>query len=151
MLTSNYRDATTVSARHAPEPSTPKGTPRYYVTLETDRSLATQCAEELFSLSIDAIAAEIDKIGGGANSAPYKRGSLRVWDNPLLSAIAAVAKDHLSLSHEEALTLVVPSFSRYDILPATMPVTEWAPRSWWCRHEKLCLCDVCGNHAIERD
>jgi hypothetical protein len=92
--------------------------------------LATQCAEELFSLFIDAIAAQIKKIEGGANKVPYSRDSRRLWDNPLLSAIAAVAKDHLTLTQEAALTLVVPSFARYNILPPTAAVSGWAPGRW---------------------
>jgi hypothetical protein len=109
--------------------------------LETD--LVTQCCQELFSLFILAIAAEISSIKGvttrleihGRNRTWMENNTVvdrllqegrpppithwdRLWDNTLLTALAEQAI-HAGLATElhEALSLVVPAFAHYGLLP----------------------------------
>ena len=97
----------------------PQDAPQYYhVTLMKKANLVTQCARELFSLFIDAIATEITDIGGMTSKLPAKRRSMRVWDNSLLTALAneAVVAGVVE-TLEEGLELVVPVFLRRHLLP----------------------------------
>jgi hypothetical protein len=104
----------------------PQDAPQYYyITLTKNANLVTQCARELFSLFIDAIAAKITDIGGKTSKLPAKRRSMRVWDNSLLTALAneAVVAGVVS-TLEEGLELVVSAFLRRDLLPEVEPTTS---------------------------
>jgi hypothetical protein len=92
--------------------------PELYVVGTAETSVAVQCAQELFSLFVFAIAAEITKIGGKTTRLPHRRGQLRRWNNTLLTALAEQAvQTRLAPDLETALTLVVPAFAHYDLLP----------------------------------
>ncbi|KAK4033249.1 hypothetical protein C8A01DRAFT_19774 [Parachaetomium inaequale] len=83
------------------------------------------CAQELFSLFILAIAAEVSSVGGTTSPLPPQGGKYRVWDNTLLTSLAEQAvRTKLAANIDEALTLVVPAFAHYNLLPKTDPVEQ---------------------------
>ena len=99
-----------------------------------------QCAQELFSLFIFAIAAEISHVGGETMLLSSSSGGRRLWDNPLLTALAGEAVwANLAPNLEEALTLVIPAFAHHNLLPEPEPEPDstgrkttywdWAPRT----------------------
>ncbi|KAK3294088.1 uncharacterized protein B0H64DRAFT_180077 [Chaetomium fimeti] len=116
-------DAPVLSPENGAGGSAPQDTLRYYVTAAVNTTLVTQCAQELFSLFIFAIAANITKVGGKTTKAPLQSGSVRVWDNTLLTAIAQQAVEaKLAPTLEKALALVIPAFARHNLVPVTPPL-----------------------------
>ena len=85
--------------------------------------MAMHCAQELFFLFILAIAAEVSSVGGTTSPLPPQRGRYSEWDNTLLTSLAEQAvRTKLVANIDEALTLVVPAFAHYNLLPKTGPV-----------------------------
>jgi hypothetical protein len=65
-----------------------------------------------------SIAAEISEIGGVTTAVSSQIGRSRSWDNTVLTSLAEQAvRAHLARDLDEALTLVVPAFARYNLLP----------------------------------
>jgi hypothetical protein len=118
-----------------------KETPPTVSTVYMDTDLVTQCCHELFSLFILAIAAEISSISGVTTRLETHSGEgvwmedntirclrqrhrspsnykARLWDNTLLTALAEQAiRSGLAIDLCEALSLVVPAFAHYGLLP----------------------------------
>lgn len=93
-----------------------------YVTATSETTIVDQCAQELFSLFIFAIAAEISHVGGETVLLASSNGGRRLWDNTLLTALADEAVwANLAPNLEEALTLVIPAFAHHNLLPEPEP------------------------------
>ena len=87
----------------------------------TDADIVTHCAQELFSLFILAIVAEVSSVGGTTSSLP-QTGTQRLWNNTLLTSLAEQAvQAKLATNLDEALALVVPAFAHYNLLPTPHP------------------------------
>ncbi|KAH7007323.1 hypothetical protein EDB80DRAFT_842607 [Ilyonectria destructans] len=97
-----------------------------FIPLPSDSGLPLQCAQELFSLFILAIASNIEKVLGtttyereGADLDREMSRKVRRWDNSVFSMIAnEVVNGGLARDVAEAYTLIVPAFARYGILPS---------------------------------
>ncbi len=59
-----------------------------YVTTTSETSIVDQCAQELYSLFVFAIAAEISHVGGETRSLSASNGGRRLRDNTVLTALA---------------------------------------------------------------
>ncbi|KAK4226432.1 hypothetical protein QBC38DRAFT_231089 [Podospora fimiseda] len=70
-------------------------------------------ARELYSLFILALAAEIKEVRGKTT-----KTDTRKWANTFFDALAEEAvKARLAVDLDDALTLVIPAFARYNLLP----------------------------------
>lgn len=70
-------------------------------------------ARELFSLFILALAAEVKEVRGITTRTPERR-----WANTFFDALGNEAvKAGLAVDLDDALTLVIPAFARYNLLP----------------------------------
>jgi hypothetical protein len=72
-----------------------------------------------------AIEAETEKIGGRTTRMSLLQGSLRVWDNSLLTSLAVEAvRANLASDLDDAFALVIPAFAHFNLLPADQSETS---------------------------
>ncbi|RYP70138.1 hypothetical protein DL771_005650 [Monosporascus sp. 5C6A] len=102
------------------------GTEELFIPTRADISLAMQCAQELFSLFMLAIASETESVRGKTIELPMSaRGTepgsgftYRHWENSVFRMIAdEVVSGGLARDVTEAYTLIIPAFAKYDVLP----------------------------------
>jgi hypothetical protein len=89
------------------------------VLTRPETTIANQCALELFSYFMDAVAARIDKLGGRTVISQKDPGRNETyWSNSVLQSIAneCVA---VGLAHDvnEANTVIIPAFVKHGLLP----------------------------------
>jgi hypothetical protein len=93
------------------------------LTVRSETDIATQCAQELFSLFVLAIAAEVASVGGRTEQRkvptnPDSAVTERTLSNTVLDLIAWQAlRAKLAGNRNETLALVVPAFAHYGLLP----------------------------------
>lgn len=78
-----------------------------------DTTFTEQMGRELFSLFVLALAAEMRQVPGRTTKTEERK-----WANIFFDSLAEEAvKAKLAKDLDDALTLVIPAFARYDLLP----------------------------------
>jgi len=91
-----------------------------HTRLET--TLASQCALELFSYFIDALAARIERVGGhtiyGKATSMPNGSEMPCWENSVFKSIAEeCVSTGLAHNVDEAYTVIIPAFLKRDLVP----------------------------------
>lgn len=90
------------------------------VRTRPETTLAGHCALELYACFIDSIAAKIKKVGGRTMKSPpvSPDAGPHLWRNSFFESVAnECVSAGLAYDVEEANTVILPSFAKYDLLP----------------------------------
>jgi hypothetical protein len=100
-----------------------------FVATTENVTIVDQHAQELYSLFMLTMAAEIKSIGPSTTLPPNAHSPTpRLWDNRLISHLAEIAVDCKIVGGlEEGLMLVVPAFAHHGLLPDRKSLAEWHP------------------------
>ena len=90
--------------------------------ISTYSNIVSKYAKELFSLFILAVARQISNVGGQASELSSSdcllQGTRAEWRNTLFTELAeSVVQSGLVEGIEEALSLVIPAFAAYNLVP----------------------------------
>ncbi|KAJ3459808.1 hypothetical protein MRS44_015881 [Fusarium solani] len=93
--------------------------PGLVIQTRLDSGLLLQWTQELFSIFMLAVASKVERILGETKEVEGKRGEgKRCFKNSVFDTIAdVVVKEGLVHDRDEAYTLIVPAFAKYDLLP----------------------------------
>lgn len=83
-----------------------------------DSGLLLQWTQELFSIFMLAVTSKVERVLGETKEVEGKRGEgERCFKNSVFDAIAdMVVKEGLAHDRDEAYTLIVPAFAKYNLL-----------------------------------
>ncbi|KAK4149324.1 hypothetical protein C8A00DRAFT_18969, partial [Chaetomidium leptoderma] len=88
------------------------------------------CIQELFSLFILAVTAEVASVGGKTSILLPHGETGRRWNHTLLTSLAWQAvRANVAANLEDALALVIPAFAHYNLSPNVGP--RESERSCW--------------------